>query len=41
MFEKLKNLFERVSNMKTQEENINDLNTDSLGDDLPNEANNL
>ena len=41
MFEKLKNLFERVSNMKTEEENIKDLNTDSLDNDLPNEAENL
>ena len=41
MFEKLKNLFERVSNMKTKEENINNLNTDTLDNDLPKKTNNL
>jgi len=39
MIEKLKNFFDNLSNMKTQEEKINDMNTDNIDADVPNNLN--
>jgi hypothetical protein len=39
MIEKLKNFFDNLSNMKTQEEKINNMNTDNIDGDVPDNLN--
>tara|TARA_R100001163_G_C5063340_1_gene200599 strand:- start:2104 stop:2241 length:138 start_codon:yes stop_codon:yes gene_type:complete len=39
MIEKLKNFFDNLSNMKTQEEKINNMNTDNIDADIPDNLN--